>query len=102
MAKIKKRHLVPYQAHPKGNQLPAMIPRSYVEAGRFTQTISYDDLRGMWKTVRRLGTKICSKSPDLLIFFATGGIPYMVPTLQILASGQKTFNCNAHMFPGLA
>lgn len=100
MSKVKKRHLIPYKAHPQGNQLPAMVPKLYVEAAKFTQVISYADLRGMWKTVRHLNSAISSMLPDLIFFFATGGIPYMVPTLQLLMT--KGHQCDAHMFPGLA
>lgn len=96
----RRKHKIPYIAHPDSNQLPAMIPRSYVEASKFTQVIAYADLKGMWKTVKRLSCTISKSSPDLIFFFATGGIPYMLPSLQRFSV--KNIFYKAHLFPGLA
>jgi hypothetical protein len=94
-----------YQAHPSRDTLFAGIPQNLVDATQNIQPILFQDLQEMHHLVWDLAAFIVDWKPDLIPFFATGGIPYLFPVMHILEKQkQRAFidGHHFHLFPGLA
>jgi len=94
-----------YQPHPDRNSLFSGTPSSLVDATQNVQTIHFDDLQEMHRLVWELANVIVDWRPDLIPFFATGGIPYIFPVMHALErQSHHTFvdGQHFHLFPGLA
>lgn len=94
-----------YTVHPDASRLLEGLPQALADAASNVHPLQYEQLLCMRNTVFRLVEVIRSLSPALVPFFATGGIPYVVPAMYRLADlGEhhlldgQTF----HMFPGIA
>lgn len=67
--------------------------------------ISLSDIRAMRDVVDRLVTLIIEWNPDLVLFFATGSLPYVLPAINLLGltKWEELLDRSVfHMFPGLA
>lgn len=93
-----------YQSHPDRDTLFAGNPANLVTATQNIQPIHFDDLHEMRQIVWDLASFIVEWQPDLIPFFATGGIPYLIPVMHVLEkTKQHGFNDGQHfhLFPGL-
>lgn len=94
-----------YQPHPDRDTLYAGIPPNLVTATENVQPIRFDDLLEMRQVVWDLAEFIVTWKPDLIPFFATGGIPYLIPVMHVLErANQHAFldGKHFHLFPGLS
>lgn len=81
-----------YQMHPDRASLFAGDPPEPAQAAENVQTIRFDDLLEMRQVVWDLAGFIEEWKPDLVPFFATGGIPYLIPVMHVLErKGQRDF-----------
>jgi hypothetical protein len=93
-----------YQPHSNRDTLFAGKPSNLVAATQNIQTIHFDDLEEMHKLVWDLAEYVADWKPDLIPFFATGGIPYLIPVMHVLEKkGQRAYldGQHFHLFPGL-
>lgn len=93
-----------YQSHPNRDTLFAGNPTNLVTATQNIQSIRFDDLLEMRQVVWDLADYIAEWRPDLIPFFATGGIPYLIPVMDIFRQqGKREFidGNHFHLFPGL-
>ena len=94
-----------YTSHPAGNSLRSFAPKSLVGATRNECIVSFSEFLEMRRVVERLANSIVEFEPDLIPFFATGGIPFSIPAMQVLYH-QQYFELvdgeHFHMFPGLS
>lgn len=94
-----------YQSHPAENILQSVIPVNLWNARINVLPIPYSDLKSIRSVIRRLVKFINGSEPDLVLFFATGSLPYVLPAINILALNQGEVLLERtvfHMFPGLA
>lgn len=87
-----------YQPHPDKENLFSSIPPDLVEATQNDQPIRFDDLSEMHELVWELATFITDWQPDLLPFFATGGIPYIFPVMRVLERQKQHALIDGHHF----
>ncbi len=93
-----------YQSHPDRDTLFAGNPSNLVTATQNVQPICFDDLLEMRQVVWDLAGFIVEWQPDLIPFFATGGIPYLVPVMHVLERMKRHSFIDGqhfHLFPGL-
>ena len=93
-----------YQPHPNRETLFAGNPTNLVTATQNIQPIEFDDLLEMRQIVWELRDCIADWKPHLLPFFATGGIPYLIPVMEVFrrqANPQFIDGKHFHLFPGL-
>lgn len=94
-----------YTLHPPGNRLQAFATSTLVEATRNNVTLKFSEFLELRRTVEQLANAIEESEPDLIPFFATGGIPFMFPAMHVLYD-RKKYNLvdgtRFHMFPGLS
>jgi len=93
-----------YQSHPDRDTLFAGNPSNLVTATQNVQPICFDDLLEMHQVVWDLAGFIVEWQPDLIPFFATGGIPYLIPVMHILERMKRHSFIDGqhfHLFPGL-
>ena len=94
-----------YMAHPAGNRLVRCMPSNLSTATANEYRVSYRTMCELRKVVLQLADLIEDEKPDLIPFFATGGIPFLFPVMDILARHRfPNFvdGSRFHMFPGLA
>jgi len=94
-----------YQPHPNRDTLFAGIPLNLVTATENVQPIRFDDLLEMRQVVWDLAEFIVTWKPDLIPFFATGGIPYLIPAMHVLERAKQHAFLDGkhfHLFPGLS
>ena len=94
-----------YTPHPPDSRIAAFVPKSLTDAARNDIEISFDELLEMRRTISLIADEIVSFEPDLIPFFATGGIPFAFPAMNVIANrGQASFvdGNHFHMFPGLS
>jgi hypothetical protein len=94
-----------YTPHPPETRIAAFVPKSLTDAARNDIEVSFDELLEMRRTISLIADEIEAFQPDLIPFFATGGIPFAFPAMHALASrGQIAFvdGSHFHMFPGLS
>ena len=94
-----------YTSHPPDNHIPFVPASRLSEAVNAIHSIKYDSLVNVWQTIRELAIEINTLGPDLVVFFATGGIPIVFPILHCLSDAGRydlTDGSVFHMFPGLA
>ncbi|WP_437681883.1 hypothetical protein [Sorangium sp. So ce131] len=93
-----------YTSHPDANAIRVAMPTEYATAASNALEITYNQVREMRATVWQLADEVEHLQPNLVLFFATGGIPYVLPLLHCLADrGRLNFldGKTFHMFPGL-
>ena len=93
-----------YQSHPDRDTLFAGNPSNLVTATQNIQPIHFDDLLEMRQIVWDLANLIVEWQPDLIPFFATGGIPYLFPVMHVLEKTKQHGFIDGqhfHLFPGL-
>lgn len=94
-----------YTPHPPDNRLHAFVTNSLVEAAKNNVSLRFSEFRAMRQTVEQLARAIDNARPDLIPFFATGGIPFMIPAMHCLYD-RKVYDLvdgsHFHMFPGLS
>lgn len=93
-----------YTSHPDANAIRVAMPTEYATAASNALEITCNQVREMRATVRQLADEVEHIQPNLVLFFATGGIPYVLPLLHCLADrGRLNFldGKTFHMFPGL-
>jgi len=94
-----------YSPHPPDNRIRAFVPQSLVDATQNECAIPFGQFLEMGRTVERLADMIVASEPDLIPFFATGGIPFAIPAMHVLYS-RKAYDfvdgTHFHMFPGLS
>ena len=103
--KLHSRGRLMYQLHPDRDTLFAGIPSNVVTATENVQAIRFDDLLEMRKIVCDLADFIVHWKPDLIPFFATGGIPYLIPAMHVLERAKQHGFLDGkhfHLFPGLS
>ena len=76
-----------YTPHPLDNRLQAFVPSSLVKAAENDEDVEFTELLQMRRVVEELANDIERVRPNLIPFFATGGIPFMIPAMQVLARG---------------
>ena len=95
-----------YTAHPSHNEIALAIPKDLFAAVQNVHEICFGTLVELRQVVRDLAGVIHSESPDLVPFFATGGIPYVVPVMRRLSEQFRRFDltdgAHFHLFAGLA
>lgn len=94
-----------YTSHPSNNAIQAAIPHNPADAVRQRHTVSYAVLSELHDTVWSLAKLVATKRPDLIPFFATGGIPIVFAVMYVLSDRwhfDLTDGSHFHMFPGLA
>ena len=94
-----------YTAHPPQNLLAAACPTQFWDAHERSFKITAAQLRSMRDVVVRIGDEVRKTDPDLILFFATGAIPYVLPLLNRLGFAEFERNPDAprfHLFPGLS
>jgi len=94
-----------YQSHPSRDSIYTRIPQNLVEATQNIQPIQFEDLQEMHELIWELADYAADWQPDLIPFFATGGIPYLFPMMRVLdKQGQKhlTDGHHFHVYPGLS
>jgi hypothetical protein len=94
-----------YQSHPAENILQSVIPANLWNARINVLPIPYSDLKSIRSVIRRLVKFINGSEPDLVLFFATGSLPYVLPAINMLGVTQGEVLLERtvfHMFPGLA
>ncbi len=94
-----------YQSHLDNKRLFSDISPKPVEATQNVHPIPFDDLQEMHQLVWDLAAVIVDWKPVLVPFFATGGIPYLLPVMHVLEKQkQRAFidGQHFHMYPGLA
>ena len=93
-----------YQSHPDRDTLFAGNPSNLVTATQNIQPIHFDGLLEMRQIVWDLANLIVKWQPDLIPFFATGGIPYLFPVMHVLEKTKQHGFIDGqhfHLFPGL-
>jgi len=81
------------------------MPESLVEAISHPQHVTFGELSEMRTTIRELADLVEREQPDLVPFFATGSIPYVLPLLHMLYDQKQTELTDGtkfHLFPGLS
>jgi hypothetical protein len=67
--------------------------------------VNFDELLEMRRVVEEMTQDVEQAKPDLIPFFATGGVPFMFPVMHALLD-RKAFGLidgrHIHMFPGLS
>lgn len=94
-----------YQSHPSRESIFTNIPQHLVEATQNIQSIQFEDLDEMHRLIWELADLAAEWQPDLLPFFATGGIPYAFPLMRVLDKrGYRTLTDGKHfhIYPGLS
>ena len=94
-----------YTPHPPKNKFKAFTPSSLIEASQSTFILNYEDLLEMRQIVEVIANELASSEPDLIPFFATGGIPFIFPAMEILSKSnheQLIDGKHIHLFPGLS
>jgi hypothetical protein len=94
-----------YTSHPKSSALKLVAKESLVDAVEKQVSVSFADLLAMRRVVERLATAIRWSQPDLVPFFATGGIPFVLPAMHALSRlrmDELLRGKHFHMFPGLS
>ena len=94
-----------YTPHPPESRLRAFVPPSLVRAAEKDISVNFNELFEMRRVIEEIARDLEEAQPDLIPFFATGGIPFMFPAMHALAD-RKEFGLvdgrHFHMFPGLA
>ncbi|MBZ5667447.1 MAG: hypothetical protein LAO30_22965 [Acidobacteriia bacterium] len=93
-----------YRSHPTSNFLSSVPARNLADAARHVHSVTFADLVTVHSTIAELAKVVVDLRPDLLFFFATGGIPIVFPLMKYAA---EELDCSQqdglfHMFPGLA
>jgi hypothetical protein len=94
-----------YTPHPPDNRLQAFVTSSLVEAAQNNVTLQFSEFLELRRTVEQLADAIEESEPDVIPFFATGGIPFMFPAMHVLYDRKKyslVDGTRFHMFPGLS
>jgi hypothetical protein len=94
-----------YQPHPDKDTLFAGMPTNLVAATENIQPIRFEDLLEMRRIVWELAAYITDWKPHLIPFFATGGIPYLIPVMHVLLRARQYGLLDGkhfHLFPGLS
>jgi hypothetical protein len=94
-----------YTPHPVESRLTAFVPRSLVRAAENDVSIAFHEILGMRRVVAQIASDLEVAQPDLIPFFATGGIPFIFPTMHALADKAAYSLLDGrhfHMFPGLS
>ena len=94
-----------YSPHPPDNRIRAFAPQSLVDATQNEFTIRFSEFIEMRRTIEKLADEIVGFRPNLIPFFATGGIPFAIPTMTVLydrKSRDLVDGKHFHMFPGLS
>lgn len=95
-----------YTAHPSQNEIALAIPKNLFAAAQNVHEIRFGTLVELRNVVRDLTHLVHLESPDLVPFFATGGIPYMVPIMRRLSEQMRRYDLtdgvHFHLFSGLA
>lgn len=67
--------------------------------------MKFSELLEMHRVIEQMADDLQAAQPDLIPFFATGGIPFMFPAMHVLYD-QKVYSLvdghHFHMFPGLS
>lgn len=101
----KLRGRLMYQSHPSRDSVFTRIPQNLVQATQNIQQIKFEDLEEMHGLIWELASIAAEWQPDLIPFFATGGIPYLFPMMRALDGlGHRnlTDGNHFHLYPGLS
>jgi hypothetical protein len=94
-----------YTPHPVESRLPAFVPPFLVRAAENDVAVAFNELLEMRRVIEQIAGDLESAQPDLIPFFATGGIPFMFPAMHALAD-RRSYGLidgrHFHMFPGLS
>jgi hypothetical protein len=94
-----------YTPHPAQSRLTAFVPSSLVRAAQNDVTVKFSELLEMRRVIEQMAGDLQAARPDLVPFFATGGIPFMIPVMHVLYD-RKNYSLvdgrHFHMFPGLS
>ncbi|TWT64396.1 hypothetical protein [Rubinisphaera italica] len=94
-----------YVAHPPDYSLPFTPPASWVTAVENEFAIVFKDFLAMRRMIESLTHRVLQFQPTLVPFFATGGIPYVLPIIQSLKGPEAAPLIDRprfHRFPGLS
>lgn len=94
-----------YTPHPEREPLGLTPPQSLVEAVQNDFVIPFNDLLSMRRMIDQLTNDILEFEPQLIPFFAAGGIPYAMPMMHVcerLKRNDLIDGHHFHMFPGLS
>ncbi len=97
-------HSSMYRSHPETNELALIIPSTYVQAAMNEQRVPLAVFYEMRECIQRLADLVENLQPHIVLFFATGGIPYAFPMMSVLMRRQSwdLLDGRFHMFPGLS
>lgn len=94
-----------YTPHPVESRLPAFVPASLVRAAENDVPVVFNELLEMRRVIKQIAGDVEAAQPDLIPFFATGGIPFMFPAMYALGDRRACSLLDGrhfHMFPGLS
>ncbi len=94
-----------YTPHPAQSRLTAFVPSSLVRAAQNDVAIKFSEFLEMRRVVEQMADDLQAARPDLIPFFATGGIPFMIPAMHALYNRNDyglVDGRHFHMFPGLS
>lgn len=94
-----------YTSHVASSGLQNFLPNTLIKAVENTVEIEYIELLEMRRIVEEIAGDIEKIRPDLIPFFARGGIPFMIPAMEVLAKRRVVDLVDGsrfHMFPGLS
>ena len=102
----RSRNALLYTPHPASLEVLCAPAEALVDADRHEQHVSFDGFENMRRAAWQLAGLVEAISPDLVFFFATGGFPFALPALHVLAThlhrADLANNRRWHVFPGLA
>jgi hypothetical protein len=94
-----------YTSHPPANRLKAVAPLKLWNARATVLNVSKAQLINMRDVVYALFDYVVELDPDLILFFATGSLPYVFPLMNRLSDMKRDRFIEGsvfHMFPGLS
>ncbi|MCE5200747.1 MAG: hypothetical protein ABFD54_06425 [Armatimonadota bacterium] len=97
------RRIQSYTAHPSENELAAVLSEEIDNALSNIYHIPYSSFDSLYSVVSGVADHIAAVQPDLVFFFASGGLAIALPTIQYLPGRLHTraFENVFHMLPGL-
>ena len=94
-----------YTPHPAQSRLSAFVPSSLVRAAENDVPVKFSELLELRRVIEQMAGDLQAAQPDLIPFFATGGIPFMIPAMHVLEA-RRAYSLidgrHFHMFPGLS
>lgn len=94
-----------YTPHPADDWISRFVASPLIAAGKRDYPVAFRELLELRRAIEELASQVEIEAPDLIPFFATGGIPLAFPAMQLLYDRRVlglVDGSRFHMFPGLA